>query len=45
MMILTRNQHLPPFSRDSADENCPIVYGAEARIPIKYEDPKNLMER
>ena len=25
---------------DSADENCPIVYGAEARIPIKHEDPK-----
>ena len=25
---------------DSADEYCPIVYGAEARIPIKYEDPK-----
>lgn len=25
---------------DSADENCPIVYGAEARITIKYEDPK-----
>lgn len=25
---------------DSADENCPIVYGAEARLPIKYEDPK-----
>lgn len=25
---------------DSADENCPIVYGAEARISIKYEDPK-----
>ena len=25
---------------DSADENCPIVYGAEARFPIKYEDPK-----
>ena len=25
---------------DSADENCPIVYGAEARIHIKYEDPK-----
>lgn len=25
---------------DSADENCPIVYGAETRIPIKYEDPK-----
>ena len=25
---------------DSADVNCPIVFGAEARIPIKYEDPK-----
>ena len=28
------------FTCDSADENCPIVYGAEARFPIKYEDPK-----
>lgn len=26
---------------DSADENCPIVYGAETRIPIKYKDPKS----
>ncbi len=26
---------------DSADENCPIVYSAEARIPIKYKDPKS----
>ena len=26
---------------DSADEKCPIVYGAEARIPIKYKDPKS----
>lgn len=25
---------------DSADENCPVVLGAEARIPIKFEDPK-----
>lgn len=25
---------------DSADENCPIVNGASARIPIKFEDPK-----
>lgn len=25
---------------DSADENCPIVFGAEARITVKYEDPK-----
>ncbi len=25
---------------DSADENCPIVFGAQQRFPIKYEDPK-----
>lgn len=25
---------------DSADENCPIVFGAEARISVKYKDPK-----
>ncbi|MFZ1523399.1 MAG: protein-tyrosine-phosphatase [Saprospiraceae bacterium] len=25
---------------NSADEACPIVFGAEARIPVKYEDPK-----
>ena len=24
----------------SADEGCPVVLGAEARIPIKYDDPK-----
>ncbi len=23
-----------------ADENCPVVFGAEARFPIRYEDPK-----
>ena len=23
-----------------ADENCPVVFGAEKRFPIKYEDPK-----
>ena len=23
-----------------ADENCPIVFGAEARFPIRYNDPK-----
>ena len=23
-----------------ADANCPIVFGAEARFPIRYEDPK-----
>lgn len=25
---------------DSADENCPVVLGAEVRFPIKYQDPK-----
>lgn len=25
---------------NSADEGCPMVFGAEARFPIKYEDPK-----
>jgi arsenate reductase len=24
----------------SADEGCPLVFGAEARFPIKYDDPK-----
>jgi arsenate reductase len=24
----------------SADENCPVVFGAEQRFPIKYDDPK-----
>lgn len=23
-----------------ADENCPVVFGAEARFPIRYKDPK-----
>ncbi|MBL7817639.1 MAG: protein-tyrosine-phosphatase [Saprospiraceae bacterium] len=25
---------------NSADENCPVVFGAKQRIPIKYDDPK-----
>jgi arsenate reductase len=25
---------------NNADEGCPIVLGAEARFPIKYDDPK-----
>jgi arsenate reductase len=25
---------------DNADEGCPMVFGAEARFPIKYNDPK-----
>lgn len=24
----------------NADEGCPMVFGAEARLPIKYDDPK-----
>jgi len=24
----------------TADEGCPMVFGAEARFPIKYDDPK-----
>ncbi len=23
-----------------ADENCPVVFGADARLPIRYDDPK-----
>jgi arsenate reductase len=25
---------------NNADEDCPMVFGAEARFPIKYDDPK-----
>lgn len=25
---------------DHADENCPFIPGADARIPLRYEDPK-----
>lgn len=25
---------------NSADEACPVVYGAETRFPVKYDDPK-----
>ena len=25
---------------NNADERCPMVFGAEARFPIKYDDPK-----
>lgn len=28
------------FTCDSANEACPIVFGAEKRIPITFEDPK-----
>lgn len=26
---------------NNADEGCPLVIGAEARFPIKYDDPKS----
>jgi arsenate reductase len=25
---------------NNADEGCPMVFGAEARFPVKYNDPK-----
>lgn len=25
---------------NAADENCPVVFGAEKRFPVKYDDPK-----
>lgn len=25
---------------DHADENCPFIFGCEARIPVRYNDPK-----
>ena len=29
---------------DHADENCPIISGAEIRIPVRFEDPKKFDE-
>lgn len=29
---------------NNADESCPMVFGAEARFPIKYDDPKSFDE-
>lgn len=34
------NNYAAIITCNSADENCPVVFGAEARIPIKYNDPK-----
>ena len=25
---------------DHADENCPVISGAERRLPLRFEDPK-----
>lgn len=35
-----KNKYAAIMTCDSADEGCPIVFGAEARFPIKYTDPK-----
>ncbi len=33
-------QYAAIITCNAADEACPLVIGAEARIPVKYEDPK-----
>jgi arsenate reductase len=35
-----RNKFGAIITCNNADEGCPIVLGAEARFPIKYDDPK-----
>lgn len=35
-----KNNFAAIITCNNADEGCPMVFGAEARIPIKYEDPK-----
>lgn len=35
-----KNQFGAIMTCDNADEGCPFVLGAEARFPIKYNDPK-----
>ncbi len=35
-----KNNYAAILTCNQADENCPIVIGAEARFPIKYDDPK-----
>lgn len=41
------NDHMNPaqgfaaiMTCSDADKNCPVIIGAEARIPLRYEDPK-----
>ncbi len=36
----SNNKYGAVVTCNSADEACPIVFGAEARFPIKYDDPK-----
>ena len=35
-----KNNFAAVVTCNNADEACPIVFGAEARIPVKYNDPK-----
>ncbi|MGB4837918.1 MAG: protein-tyrosine-phosphatase [Saprospiraceae bacterium] len=35
-----KNNFAAIMTCNNADETCPLVFGAEARFPIKYDDPK-----
>ena len=35
-----KNDFVAMMTCNDADENCPIVFGASARFPLNYEDPK-----
>jgi len=35
-----KNNFAAIMTCNNADEGCPMVFGAEARFPIKYDDPK-----
>ncbi|MCK5458052.1 MAG: hypothetical protein KAI45_13070 [Melioribacteraceae bacterium] len=35
-----QNDYAAIMTCSDADENCPVVFGAEARFPIRYNDPK-----
>lgn len=35
-----KNNFAAIMTCSAADEGCPMVFGAEARFPIKYDDPK-----
>jgi arsenate reductase len=35
-----KNDFVAMMTCNDADENCPVVFGASARFPLNYEDPK-----
>ncbi len=35
-----KNDFAAMMTCNDADENCPVVFGASARFPLNYEDPK-----